>query len=263
MQTRWVWAMSVLALVTLPAACAPADAPPVAEETLPSGEVAWGYEAEDGPSVWGRLSATYDLCATGSRQSPIDLPADSVREPVLLAFDYHDSAIELVNDGHTIQLTYDAGSGIDLNGRRFTLRQLHFHAPGEHTRAGRAFPAEIHFAHESAAGGLAVVGALVEVGRRNAALASVLDNLPQTVGLPRGVLEERVSAAAILGSAHASILYEGSLTTPPCTEGVRWIVLAAPISIDEAQLERLHEVLRENSRPVQPANGRSIVSDAP
>ena len=114
MQTRWVWAMSVLALVTLPAACAPADAPPVAEETLPSGEVAWGYEAEDGPSVWGRLSATYDLCATGSRQSPIDLPADSVREPVLLAFDYHDSAIELVNDGHTIQLTYDAGSGIDL-----------------------------------------------------------------------------------------------------------------------------------------------------
>jgi carbonic anhydrase len=177
-----------------------------------------------------------------------------------LTTDYRDSAIELVNNGHTVQASYDAGSGIDLDGQRFALRQFHFHAPSEHTVQGRSFPAEIHFVHESPEGGLVVIGAFVDVGSRNHALAPVLDNLPTTVDLPREVLNARVSAAAILGAAGGSVRYDGSLTTPPCTEGVRWIVLAQALQLDEAQLDQIRGVAHENSRPVQPVQGRPIAS---
>ena len=163
-------------------------------------------------------------------------------------------------DFRAVQADYDAGSGIDLDGRRFVLHQFHFHAPSEHTVEGRSFPAEIHFVHDSPAGEVVVIGALVDAGRRNDALAPVLDNLPTTVDLPRAVIDEWVSAAAILGAVGESIRYDGSLTTPPCTEGVRWIVLAEPLQLDEAQIDQIRAVVHENNRPVQPARGRPIAS---
>ncbi len=242
-------------------ACAPPE-PAVPEDTRPSGPVEWGYEADDGPAMWGGLSTDYDVCTTGARQSPIDLSPVAPTELPPLTFDYQDSAIELENNGHTVQANYDPGSGIDLGGQRFVLRQLHFHTPSEHTLEGRSFPAEAHFVHESSAGDLVVVGALLDGGSRSDALAPVLDNLPTTVDLPRAVLDQRVSAGAILGSATESMRYDGSLTTPPCTEGVRWVVLADPIQVDEAQIEQIRAVLHENNRPVQPGNGRTIVGDA-
>ena len=255
----WIGISALAVWVGSVAACAPSE-PPAPEETRPSGPVEWGYEADDGPSVWGELSTDYDLCATGTRQSPVDLITGPSTDLARLTTDYHDSAIELVNNGHTVQADYDAGSGIDLDGRRFVLRQFHFHAPSEHTVEGRSLPAEIHFVHDSPAGEVVVIGALVDAGRRNDALAPVLDNLPTTVDLPRAVIDERVSAAAILGVVGESMRYDGSLTTPPCTEGVRWIVLAEPLQLDEAQIDQIRAVVHENNRPVQPARGRPIAS---
>lgn len=256
----WVGISMLVVCVGSSAACAPSE-PPVPEETRPSGPVAWGYGADDGPSVWGELSIDYDVCATGTRQSPIDLVPGQPIDLIPLSIDYQDSAIELVNNGHTVQANYDAGSGIDLDGRRFVLRQFHVHAPSEHTLEGQSFPAEIHFVHASSAGELVVIGALVEAGRTSEALAPVLDNLPTTVDLPRAVIDERISAAAILGTVGESIRYDGSLTTPPCSEGVRWVVLADPIQLDEAQIEQIRAVVHENNRPVQAAQGRPVVSD--
>ncbi|MDA1183035.1 MAG: carbonic anhydrase family protein [Acidobacteria bacterium] len=255
----WI-GLSVMAVwVGSSVACAP-PAPPVAQDTRPSGPVQWGYGREDGPAVWGDLSVDYDLCATGTRQSPVDLRSVSAAEPEAFTFDYKDSAIELVNDGRTVRATYDPGSEVDIGGQRFGLRELHFHAPSEHTVGGRSFPAEVHFGHQSSAGDLAVIAAFLDVGRHSDALAPVLDRLPTTIDLPRAVLDNRLSAAAILGSVGEVMRYDGSLTKPPCTEGVRWFVLADAIAVDDAQIEQLRAVVYDNSRPVQPRNNRTIVS---
>jgi carbonic anhydrase len=262
MTTRRAAACVVGAGLAVVCAACGAEAPPEAADGPIAETRAWSYEAETGPDRWGRLTAEFATCATGIEQSPIDLGTTTTATAApAVSFDYRDSELDLVNTGHTIQVSYDPGSAIQLEGVRYELRQFHFHSPSEHEVGGSEYPLEIHFVHQAADGGLAVVGVFAEVGARNAALAPIFDNLPTTVDLPRTVLETLADANGILPRDRSAYHYAGSLTTPPCTEGVRWLVLRNPVSIDGQQLAQFRAVIARNDRPTQPLNKRTIAID--
>jgi carbonic anhydrase len=242
-----------LALAFTDAAC---------ESPAPSSHAAahWSYEGETGPARWGDLDQAYAQCATGVRQSPLDLVGARGEDLANVVFDYHPSALSVVNNGHTVQADYAAGSSITLEGKRYDLAQFHVHAPSEHRVAGRSFPAEVHLVHKSSDGALAVVGLLVESGAENAALAPYFANLPATAG-PARQTGAQVDAGALLPSNRCTYRYVGSLTTPPCSEGVSWCVLSTPIQASASQIASFTRILNGNNRPVQPLGTRAIVQD--
>ena len=147
----------------------------------------WSYGGESGPDHWGDLSPDYAACATGVEQSPVDIPADAALNAGDISFSYQPSAVNIVNNGHTVQVNYDKGSSITLNGVRYDLVQFHFHAHSEHALAGELEPMEAHLVHKNAKGGLAVVGVLLKAGSENPAYAAVLNYLPAEEGEPHAV----------------------------------------------------------------------------
>jgi carbonic anhydrase len=166
-----------------------------------------------------------------------------------------------LNNGHTVQVNYDTGSYIELNGDRYDLVQFHFHAPSEHSINGRLAEAELHLVHKSAAGNLAVVGILIEAGAENPAFRSTWDNLPAEKGQVQQLSVE-VDATGMLPANQETYRYTGSLTTPPCTEGVKWFVMTEAIKMSDTQLAAFTKIFEGNNRPVQPLNGRTLIEDS-
>ena len=237
----------------------------------------WGYEAKNGPDVWGQLSPEYFLCAEGRHQSPIDLvnPTPAKLPPITNEYSWT-TDLNIRNTGHTIEVTYPEGSHISIDGTAYQLLQFHFHAPSEHTVAGKPFDMEMHLVHRSEKGDLAVVGLLIEKGRHNDSYDPVWDHLPAVPGETQHVKvdENPVEPRMMLspdGQVRDSAVqpfplayrYEGSLTTPPCSESVQWIVLTTPIEMSEAQIAAFKAIIHDNNRPVQPLNGRKLLVDAP
>jgi carbonic anhydrase len=220
----------------------------------------WTYSGEAGPARWASLSPEFGTCGSGRRQSPIDLAAATPQDLANIAFHYQPSKINILNNGHTVQVNYDAGSYIELDGARYDLAQFHFHAPSEHTINGKAAAAEVHLVHKSAGGQLAVVGTLIESGETNPALAAVWDRLPAKEG-PVQTFDAPFSADGLLPADRLTERYAGSLTTPPCSEDVRWNVMTTPIHVSAAQLAALTGIVGQNSRPVQPLYERTVVRD--
>lgn len=217
----------------------------------------WGYSGPLGPEAWASLHSTFSLCGKGQRQSPVDirdgLPVDL--EPV--EFNYRPGFFSVVDNGHTVQVQVGAGNAIEVGARRYELTGFHFHMPGEERVDGRSFAMSIHLVHRDAQGRLAVVALVAEEGTEHPAVQAVWNHLP----LERG---EFVAASVefdptgLLPRRRGYYTYMGSLTTPPCTEGVLWIVMQQPILVSPQQLAifaRLHPM---NARPVQPLNGRVI-----
>lgn len=221
----------------------------------------WTYEGEEGPDAWGDLDSNYALCSTGRAQSPIDVSGAEAVGLQDIRFNYQPSDLNIFNNGHTIQANYDAGSSITYNENEYQLVQLHFHHPSEHTIAGQAFDMELHLVHRDANGNLAVVGILLQKGDAdNAALAPVFDNLPAEAGDPQSA-GVQINASAFLPENHLFYTYTGSLTTPPCSQGVRWLLLETPVTISEAQFEAFASLFEMNARPVQPLNNRDLLED--
>ena len=228
-------------------------------------KIEWGYAAENGPNVWGQLSPEYSLCAEGKHQSPIDLvnPTPAELPPIRYNYDAVTN-VAIRNNGHTIEVSYPEGSWIDIDGVRYELLQFHFHAPSEHTVAGEFFDMEMHLVHKRDNGGLAVVGVLIEKGKHNSELESVWAHLPETAGETRNVedvtidLPLMVSPTGTPQTVSEYYRYDGSLTTPPCSEGVQWIVLTTPIEMSAAQIAAFKAIIHDNNRPVQPLNGREL-----
>ena len=158
-------------MLMLSSACAPQQA----ETTSPPH---WTYEGEQGPAHWGELDTTYAVCGTGKSQSPIDVASPSEQDLTNISFHYRPSAVNILNNGHTVQVNYDAGSYIELDNVRYDVVQFHYHAPSEHTVDGESFPAELHIVHRNADGNLAVVGILLREGTENAAYQPFIGNLP-------------------------------------------------------------------------------------
>ena len=227
-------------------------------------EVKWGYEADNGPAVWAQLSEDYRLCAEGRRQSPIDLADASPKRSPSVTFNYISSPLTVVNNGHTVQVNYSEGSSMEIEGARYELLQFHFHSPSEHTLSGESLDIEMHLVHRNASSGeLAVVGALVRRGSENAAFAPVWENIPAEAGEPRRIDGASINAEDLLPSERLFYRYDGSLTTPPCSEGVKWFVLTTPIEMSAAQIETFRSVINGNNRPVQPLNERELCVDVP
>ena len=231
------------------------------EQGANGGSVPWSYIGMRGPAFWGSLSPAYAPCAAGRMQSPIDVgdgfPARA-RAPV---FDYRPSPLTIVNNGHTVQVDYATGSTLTVAGEVYELFQFHFHTPAEHEVAGARASMEVHFVHRSASGVLAVVGVMIEVGRHNEALAVVFDNMPAEPGPAVAVAGETVDASAMLPpQSRAFSHYRGSLTTPPCSEGVRWFVLATAVEASEAQVAAFRRISGPNARPLQGLNNRLLIA---
>ena len=221
----------------------------------------WGYEGAHGPEHWGSLDPGFAVCSDGREQSPIDLTGAEPAALSEIGFDYARSPISILNNGHTIQVDYQAGSGIVLDGTRYGLVQFHFHHRSEHTVDGADFPLELHLVHADVGGALAVVGVFLEEGAANEALAPVFNQMPGEAG-PASVVEGTVDANALLPGRRTTWRYAGSLTTPPCSEGVSWLVMTEPVTASKEQIEAFRGLFPVNNRPVQPLNGRRLVTDA-
>ncbi|MDE0443763.1 MAG: carbonic anhydrase family protein [Gammaproteobacteria bacterium] len=223
-------------------------------------EPPWGYGPENGPAVWGQLSSEYLLCAVGNRQSPIDIVGATQAEVPAVAFHYQPMMLEVQHNGHTVEVASTSENWIEVGGARYDLTQFHFHTPGEHTVAGRPFDMEIHLVHRNEEGTLAVVGVLVRRGGEHPVLDPLAEQLPQP-GESLAFEEKTITASGLLPGASRMFRYEGSLTTPPCSEGVQWFVLQTPVEISDGGLAAFEAILGNNSRPVQPLNGRELLID--
>jgi carbonic anhydrase len=253
MKTNKLPVFSLITLILILNACAPAAEP----ATHPPH---WTYEGEEGPIHWGELDASYATCGTGQEQSPIDVVSPVEQDLANISFHYQPSAVNILNNGHTVQVNYDAGSYIELDGARYDVLQFHYHAPSEHTVNGEAFPAELHMVHKNADGNLAVVGILLREGADNSAYDPFIDNLPasESEAKDAGVT---VDAAELLPMEQTTYRYDGSLTTPPCSEGVKWLLMTTPVELSAEQLGKLDELFEANNRPVQLVGERTPVED--
>lgn len=222
----------------------------------------WEYEGEAGPVHWGELSEEYALCATGQSQSPIDLFDAASTDLTDIVFNYQPSDLTIKNNGHTVQVDYAPGSTITVDGVDYELKQFHFHHPSEHAVDGVIYPLEMHLVHADADGNLAVVGVFIKEGQDdNAAFAPVFENLPTEKVDATAIDGVSVDAAALLPAEHAFYTYSGSLTTPPCSEGVHWIVLSTPVTLSPAQIQQFAAVFPLDARPLQALNGRDLSED--
>ncbi len=223
-------------------------------------EIRWGYEGEGGPSEWAELAPEFSICGEGKAQSPIDI-RDAVEAALVdIAFHYGETANNIVNNGQTIQVNVDAGSHIVYNGITYDLLQFHFHAPSEHTIAGEAAPMEIHFVHKDRnSNNLAVVGILLSEGESaNEAYAPIIDNMPTEAGAAALVGDE-LALAELLPERRGYYTYQGSLTTPPCSEVVRWLLLDTPVALSSAQVAAYRAIYDGNARPLQPLGERDLL----
>jgi carbonic anhydrase len=220
----------------------------------------WSYTGATGPEFWGSLSPDYALCASGLEQSPVDIPAGAPVNTADLGFAYKPSPLEIENNGHTIEAVYEPGSTITLDGTRYTLDQFHFHTRSEHAVAGQHTPMELHLVHKSATGAITVVGVLLKEGAENPAYASVFQNIPTQPGPAKEVPGASVDAAALLPSTRTYWRYDGSLTTPPCTQDVNWVVMTEPVEVSAAQIAAFTAAYQDNERPIQAFNSRTFIT---
>lgn len=219
----------------------------------------WGYSGAGGPAHWGDLKATFKACSAGRHQSPINLEATEAAHVAPLKMHYKVSLIDMVNNGHTIQANYGKGSYITLGNERYDLLQFHFHTPSEHRVAGRSFPMEIHFVHRNKRGQLAVVGVLVAAGDYNLAAREIWDRLPARAHTKSANTRALMNARDLLPGDTRYFRYSGSLTTPPCSENVKWLVLQSPVRFSEGQIGKLHSIIGMNARPAQARNSRYLL----
>lgn len=219
----------------------------------------WGYTGVAGPEHWGDLDPRFASCKGGKQQSPVDLTGFVHSELRAIDFHYRPGGSDESNNGHTIQIDYDPGSTITLDGHDYELKQFHFHAPSENHFNGKAFPMEAHLVHADADGNLAVVAVMFEEGAENSALVNPWRAIPQHVGT-RVHLAIKASADDLLPEARNYYRFDGSLTTPPCTEGVLWLVMTDPVTASAEQIDTFAQVMgHPNNRPVQPLNARVIL----
>ena len=216
----------------------------------------WSYTGDTGPAHWADIDDDFSMCGLGRNQSPVDIDGAIDAELPPLQLDYATTGTRVFNNGHTVQVASPEGNTLTLDGDLFTLQQMHFHAPSEHTVDGQRFPLEAHLVHSDKDGNLAVVTVLFEEGEENAALRSLADSLPDTAG-ERADVTDTVNFTQMLPAQHDYYRLNGSLTTPPCSEGVRWVIMQSTQGISSEQVESFSAAIGDaNNRPLQPLNAR-------
>lgn len=217
----------------------------------------WGYDGATNPQIWGKLSPEFGRCATGMQQSPIDLQGAVKGTSAPIVFNYKSSPLIVVNNGHTIRVDYAPGSSISIDGEQYNLLQFHFHTPSEHQINGTPMAMELHLVHRNQADELAVVGVMMNIGNEDPLISTIWRRIP-TSGQTNVLKTTIINAANLLPIRKSYYSYLGSLTTPPCSEGVKWYVLESPISVAVEQVDRFKMFYPVDARPIQPINDRKI-----
>ena len=217
----------------------------------------WSYEGENGPHAWARLSPEFAKCGAGERQSPIDIREGMKLDLEPITFDYRVSSFKVIDNGHTIQANVGGWNAMRVMGRRFRLVQFHFHKPSEELIEGRQFEMVVHLVHKDSEGRLAVIAVLIEGGVAQPAIQTVLNNLPLEKGEEIAAATQ-LDPAQMLPESKKYFTYMGSLTTPPCSEDVLWIVMKQPLQASANQLGLFERLYPMNARPVQATRERVI-----
>jgi carbonic anhydrase len=219
----------------------------------------WGYSGDQGPQHWGTLRPEFAICSTGKNQSPINLAGFIESNLTSINIQYQAGGNEVINNGNTIQVNFSPGSKISLEGQEFELKQYHFHAPSENHLNGRSYPMEAHLVHADQQGNLAVIGVMFVEGKANESLAQAWAKIPGKAG-ENHQLSPGVSGEGILPANWEYYRFSGSLTTPPCSEGVRWLVMKDPVAASRAQIEQFAQAIHHpNNRPLQAVNARTVL----
>jgi carbonic anhydrase len=222
----------------------------------------WSYTGATGPTKWATLSKEFKQCKAGeeSKQSPIDIPDANARKGDLapLLFNYKPSPLKIIDNGHTIEVEYAPGSFLTLEGKRYELVQFHFHKPSEEKIDGKGHDMVAHLVHRGPGGKLLVVAVLLDAGKENGAIKTLWDNLPKEKGKEIANDAVKVNAVDLLPVNKGYYTFAGSLTTPPCSEEVTWVVLKTPVPVSADQIARFGRIYPMNARPIQPLNARDI-----
>jgi carbonic anhydrase len=219
----------------------------------------WKYVGSRGPEFWGELSPDYASCQTGRNQSPINIDKTISTTPKPLKTFQRFPAVDIVNNGHTIQANFKPGNIMVVDGVLYQMKQVHFHAPSENQVMGKSYPLEAHFVHADPNGNLAVLAVMYEESDENKALTKLWAQMPKRKGKPTK-LSSNVLAGELIPREKVYYRFSGSLTTPPCSEGVVWVVMKTPMTASKHQIEAFKEVMKhDNNRPVQPLNGRMVI----
>ena len=218
----------------------------------------WGYAGHEGPEHWGELSPEYALCGSGKNQSPVNLTGMIEAELEPISFAYQGTPLEVENNGHSIKAGYAGESTMEIDGTSFKLLQFHFHTPSENHIEGKSYPMEAHLVHADKDGNLAVVAVMFAEGKGNSLISSVVDHMPEEVGKTNRS-EQSINVMDMLPENKDYYRFNGSLTTPPCTEGVRWLVMKDTVEVTKEQVAAFKSVMHENNRPVQPCYARPVL----
>ena len=218
----------------------------------------WSYGGHTGPAAWAALDHDFAACKLGHAQSPIDIRSATPADLPPIVFDYKPSPLRVIDNGHTVQVNYAPGSSISVGGVRYELLQFHFHRPSEEKIHGKSHAMVAHLVHKNSEGKLAVVAVLLDKGGANLpTIETIWSNVPKEKA-KEAALDVTVDAATLLPSEKGYYAFQGSLTTPPCSEEVRWLVLKHPVRIANSEIVAFGKVYSMNARPTQPLNDRLV-----
>lgn len=238
----------------------PMPAPQATPAPVKAPEVKWGYDGMLGPNFWSSIDGKYGTCKSGKSQSPIDLVWKRPTKKGSLKVDYKQGKFGVIDNGHTIQVNVPIGSQMTIAGHTYQLKSFHFHSSSEHTLSGNQLAMEVHFVHQDEKGLMAVVSAFIIEGADNPILGEIFNNKPSEKNVEKVVENMTFNPAHILPKIQTYYQYTGSLTTPPCTEGVNWVVLNTPVTVSKEQLLQFRKHYPKNFRPTQPLNGRKVTN---
>jgi len=219
----------------------------------------WSYEGQNGPAHWGDVDAASKVCSVGAQQSPIDIQNSIKSQLPPLKIGWTKKPDMIVNNGHTIQVNADPGNTLTVGSSKYELLQYHFHHPSEHLIGGKSYAMEVHFVHRETSGNLAVIGVLMSAGKANTAFSRIAAAMPGKEG-PAVKMAAAADLNQMLPAARGYYRYSGSLTTPPCSEVVNWLVLREPIQVARADIDAFAKLFPMNARPPQKDNRRFVLS---
>ena len=220
--------------------------------------MAWDYGDSRGPTHWGELEPDFAACKNGYHQSPVDIRHPQSADLPAIHFDYKQSPLHIIDNGHTIMVNYGPGSYMFVGNDRYELKQFHFHRPSEEKIAGKAYDMVVHLVHADEQGNLAVVAVLLEQGPANALVDELWHDLPKKKEKEE-LKDVEIDVAGLLPEDRHYYSFSGSLTTPPCTENVRWFVLKHPVTVSPTEVKRFSEIYRNDARPTQPLHDRVVL----
>lgn len=246
---NWVFSILLYAFVFVPGSARQAHHP----------EHSWDYGETLGPSHWGDLKAEFATCKTGQRQSPIDIRNPQRADLPPIRFDYQPSPLHIIDNGHTVMVNYQPGSFMSVGGKKYALKQFHFHRPSEERINGQTFEMSVHLVHADQTGKLAVVAVLLQEGEDNPLLDELWKDLPQEQEKENRLDNIQIDASRMLPASRGYYTFSGSLTTPPCSEDVVWFVLRNPTTASAKEIEKFSQLYSNNARPIQPLYDRIVL----